>query len=53
MFEYIMYTFNPLPTGGDFEDFRDNSRKIFIGRIERSMTVVSLPKRVFQDLFGN
>ena len=44
---------NPLPTGGDFEDFRDNSRKFFIGRMERSINVVSLLKRVFEDLFGN
>ena len=38
---------------GVFEDFQDNDRKFFIGRIERSMYVVSLLKRVFEDLFGN
>ena len=44
---------NPIPTGGDFEDFRDNGQKNFIARIERSMYVVSLLKRVFEDLLGN
>ena len=44
---------HPIPTGGVFEDFQDNGRTIFIGRIERSMYVVSLLKRVFEDLFGN